>query len=96
MDFSQEEEQHKVIHEGLEKLLGLIHAAQADHAQFKAAEIRELMVNFKEPLVRPHGQGVLCWHSNCFLSTPIWTKRSNISPLKTCAPQDSRNPKSSP
>ncbi|THG99462.1 hypothetical protein EW026_g2899 [Hermanssonia centrifuga] len=50
MDFSQEEEQHKVIHEGLEKLLGLIHAAQADHAQFKAAEIRELMVNFKEPL----------------------------------------------
>ncbi|PSR83537.1 hypothetical protein PHLCEN_2v5691 [Hermanssonia centrifuga] len=51
MDFSREEEQHKVIHDTLEKLLAIIQSAKEKPAQFKPDEMRELMVNFKEPLV---------------------------------------------
>ena len=51
MDFSTEIEQHKVVHSSLEKLLHLIHSAQANHSTFKAEEMKELMIAFREPLV---------------------------------------------
>lgn len=53
MDFSTEKEQHKAVHSGVEGLLNAVNAAKTDPAAFNAAELKELMVAFREPLVRP-------------------------------------------
>lgn len=51
MDFSGEIEQHKVIHETLDKILTMIHDARADTTKFDATKMNTLMLEFKEPLV---------------------------------------------
>lgn len=48
MDFSGEEEQHKVIHAALDAILALL----SDPAAFDAAQAVALMGPLKEPLVR--------------------------------------------
>jgi len=51
LDFSQELEQHKVIHGKLDALLAFIHNAQADHSTFDAQLMKKMMLELKEPLV---------------------------------------------
>lgn len=43
MDFSHEKEQHKEVHEFLDKFLDHIHTAQADPAKFDAKALKALM-----------------------------------------------------
>ena len=52
MDFSHEAAQHKVIHDNLDRIIAFIRDAKADHSKFKSEELKELMENFREPLVR--------------------------------------------
>jgi hypothetical protein len=51
MDFSEEQEQHKLIHSTLDALSAKLRAAKAEPTAFNAAELKETFVNFREPLV---------------------------------------------
>ncbi len=94
MDFSREEEQHKVIHDTLEKLLAIIQSAKEKPAQFKPDEMRELMVNFKEPLVcRLLLKGQRPLTSACYRSS-TWTRRLSIFRPTNCERLNSRKVKS--
>ncbi|KAG5636307.1 hypothetical protein H0H81_008478 [Sphagnurus paluster] len=50
MDFTGEAEQHKVIHENLDRILAMIAEANGDHSKFDAAKLKALMAEFKGPL----------------------------------------------
>ncbi|KAG6901359.1 hypothetical protein C0995_012972 [Termitomyces sp. Mi166 len=50
MDFSGEKMQHELIHASLDRILGLIVAAQADPAKFDAVALKNMMTELKEPL----------------------------------------------
>lgn len=47
LDFSTELEQHKEIHEKLDKVVASLREAKADHSKFDAPALRELMDSFK-------------------------------------------------
>jgi hypothetical protein len=51
MDFSGEIEQHKIIHDTLDRILTMIHEARADLMKFDAAKMNVSMMEFKDPLV---------------------------------------------
>ncbi|KAF9469573.1 hypothetical protein BDZ94DRAFT_1151020 [Collybia nuda] len=50
MDFSGEIEQHKAIHDTLDKILATIHDARTDPSKFDATKMNALMLEFKDPL----------------------------------------------
>ncbi|KAF9457829.1 hypothetical protein BDZ94DRAFT_1336895 [Collybia nuda] len=50
MDFSGEIEQHKVIHDTLDKILATIYDARTDLSKFDATKMNALMLEFKGPL----------------------------------------------
>ncbi|GJJ11178.1 hypothetical protein Clacol_005410 [Clathrus columnatus] len=50
LDFSHELEQHKPIHEGINKVVAFLKKAKVDHSKFDAAALRELMAAFKDVL----------------------------------------------
>lgn len=51
MDFSKEKEEHTVIHGCLDRLMAIIKGGRANPSTFHADELRNLMVEFREPLV---------------------------------------------
>ncbi|EIN08723.1 hypothetical protein PUNSTDRAFT_102186 [Punctularia strigosozonata HHB-11173 SS5] len=50
LDFSQEQEQHKLIHSSLQTLTEKLTAAKADPSKFDAAELKAIVTGFKDPL----------------------------------------------
>jgi len=50
LDFSNEVEQHKLIHGALDAVIDSIRAAEADPATFDAAKLKSLMETLREPL----------------------------------------------
>ncbi|KAJ7758202.1 hypothetical protein DFH07DRAFT_741888 [Mycena maculata] len=50
MNFSAEQEQHKFIHSTLDVLNGKLRAAKADPSKFNAAELKQTLTDFREPL----------------------------------------------
>jgi len=50
LDFSAEKEQHVGVAEGLTRIISWIDDARADHAKFKAEELKTMMEEFKERL----------------------------------------------
>lgn len=51
MDFSGEKAQHELIHTNLDKILSWILAARVDPTKFDAIALKNMMDEFKEPLV---------------------------------------------
>lgn len=52
LNFSQEVEEHKVIHAKLDEILGHLTAAKADPSKFDAPKLKSMMDDFRDPLVR--------------------------------------------
>ncbi|KAJ7141987.1 hypothetical protein C8R46DRAFT_968177 [Mycena filopes] len=52
LDFSEEQEQHKLIHSTLGSLKTKLRAAKTDPAKFDPAELKQIMVEFREPLLK--------------------------------------------
>ncbi|KAH8119475.1 hypothetical protein DFH11DRAFT_1565247 [Phellopilus nigrolimitatus] len=50
MDFTGEAEQHKVIHDGLDKIIAMVGEVQADPSKFDIKRAKELFGNLKDPL----------------------------------------------
>ncbi|KAG6877353.1 hypothetical protein C0993_008314 [Termitomyces sp. T159_Od127] len=59
MDFSGEKAQHELIHTNLDKILSWIFAAKDDPTKFDATVLKNMMNEFKEPLVG-HGRLPFC------------------------------------
>ena len=51
MDFAHEQDQHKIIHDFLDKFVETVKAAQADTSKFDASALLDLMHESKEVLV---------------------------------------------
>lgn len=51
MDFAPEKEAHEVIHKGISDLEALLLEAKADHSKFNPGQIKEHLVQLKDPLV---------------------------------------------
>jgi hypothetical protein len=52
LDFSQEVEQHKIIHGWLDAVIDFIRAAEADQSKFDATKLKRLMDALRDPLAR--------------------------------------------
>lgn len=52
MDFSHERDQHKELHDFLEKFLVVIKDARENTSKFNGEEIKELMLSAKDIMVR--------------------------------------------
>ena len=53
MDFSHEQEQHKALHDFLEKYLASVQEAKKDTSKFNAVEMKQFMEGSKDVMVRP-------------------------------------------
>ncbi|KZW02261.1 hypothetical protein EXIGLDRAFT_735740 [Exidia glandulosa HHB12029] len=50
MDFHKEQDEHKVIHDTVDAILTFLTAAKADPSKFDAAHLKQILVEFREPL----------------------------------------------
>ncbi len=52
LDFSGEQEEHKVVHKFLTEYLGYVREAQTDTSKFDPHKLKDMMNAVHEPLVR--------------------------------------------
>ncbi|EJD39076.1 hypothetical protein AURDEDRAFT_116273 [Auricularia subglabra TFB-10046 SS5] len=50
LDFGKEAEEHKVVHSTISTILALLTAAKADPSAFDAGRLKQILVDFREPL----------------------------------------------
>lgn len=63
MDFSHEQEQHKALHDFLEKYLASIQEVKKDTSKFNALEMRQFMEGSKAVMVRSRPSTTTTKHS---------------------------------